>query len=74
MDLAANSRSCFILKLSTSNLSQIDITCQTGEKVKGFTYLKNAARALGFSKNIKEDGGKQKETLQALFKIAGFTE
>ncbi len=59
-----------LLMLNTSHFSENDVTCANGEKVSGTTYLRNASRKLGFSKNRQEDGGKQKDTIQALVKIA----
>ena len=60
------------LDLTTSNLERIRVLCANGEKVKGITWLLNAAVALGLAKNTHEAGGKRAKTLKTLLYTAGY--
>lgn len=56
--------------LSIHNISSERITCSNGEEVRGGTYLRNAAVALGLAENTKTASTKA-ETLKVLRWIAG---
>lgn len=58
--------------LSTLNIGPLSITCQNGRVIKGQSYLRIAAIALGFGKNTVEAMRVRGYTLKYLLKTAGF--
>jgi len=61
-----------ILDLNTGNIEFLEITCSNGEKVKGRTYLVNAAVSLRLADNSTEGKTKKRKALKSLVQIAGF--
>jgi len=57
--------------LSTGNIPSLSITTQSGQTIRGKTYLAHAAIALGFAKGAKEASSQLAKTLKHLLRLVG---